>query len=225
MLLAAVAVLGAASCSGDDDPITTTTMVSATVATSGVGTTSMVPAPPPSTTAATSGSAVTATISVTTAPSAQTMLSISDEHLAFTAALPDDHAVVDSGRTDLAGDGACVSYWWQLAGDAFVEAWPASCEPGNADIGNGAYGHYRTPTDAPSAVPTGEVSTALGPAATFEQVYYECTNSCDEWPLDVAVIELSEPVDPEYPTVAVIMTGREATGDDLGTLLDAFGAG
>lgn len=221
-LLTAFFVTGAASCGGNAPPTPTITSTVA-VSTSGAGAITLASAPPPYT-AAPATTATQADAPATTV-SATTILSIADEHIAFTAALPDHHALIGSGRADGVGDGTCTSYWWQLDGGVTLEAWPASCDPANADIGNGSFGHYRSPADAPSPVPTGETSSVLGPATTFEQVYYECTNSCDEWPLDIAVIELSEPVDPEYPTVAVIMTDRDSTADDLAALLDAFGAG
>ncbi len=154
-----------------------------------------------------------------------TLIEFADDRLAFTLALPDEHALVDSGTDDFVGDGSCVGYWWQLAGGVLIEAWPASCDPENSEPGNGAYGHYRTLADAPAPTAGGAIETVLGPATLGEQVYYECTNACSEWPLDIAVIELSEPVDADYPTLAVISTGPEATLDDLRALLDAFGAG
>ena len=220
-LLAVAAAVGAAACGGDDAaaPSTSTSTSSEAAPTTAAGT-SVAPGPTsPTTPAATSAIGSTAP-ATTTAPA--TILAIDEPQLAFTAALPDHHAVVGSGR---GGEGSCSPYWWQLDGGVLVEAWPASCDPGNTGIGNGSHGHYRSPADAPAGTPTGEASSALGPATTFEQVYYECTNSCDEWPLDIAVIELSEPVDPEYPTLAVIMTDRDSTGTDLAALLEAFGAG
>lgn len=156
---------------------------------------------------------------------AQTWIDVADERLAFTLVLPDEHPVVNTLEHDLTGDGSCVSPLWQLAGGINIEAWPASCDPANSEPGNGSFGHYRTPADAPTPVDPIEVDTVLGPAEVFGQIYFECTNSCEEWELDVAVITLSEPVDDEYPTLTVIGTVESYTREDLLALLESFGAG
>ncbi|HWL43245.1 MAG TPA: hypothetical protein VNQ73_09895 [Ilumatobacter sp.] len=208
-----------AACGGDDatdDPPATATPAETTQE------------PPSTPSAGTQPPSATATPATPPAPSTtvpDTILSVAHEHLAFTLALPEEHALRASGHDDFAGNGSCVYYWWQLAGGVDIEAWPANCDPANSEPGNGSFGHYRTLADAPGLQSAGEAHTVLGPATLGEQVYYECTNSCVEWPLDIAVIELSEPVDAEYPTLAIVATARNATTDDLRALLAAFGAG
>jgi hypothetical protein len=84
-----------------------------------------------------------------------------------------------------------------------VEAVPASCEPSNSRPGNGNHGTYRTMDDVPEAEAITQVETAAGPASRFEQPYYECTSECSSFTDTVAIVELDEPVDPDYPTVVV----------------------
>ena len=225
--LVAVAVLGA--CGGDDssDPVVTVASTGATRATTAstavatTDSTSSVTASASTTPATTA--ATTSTVPATAAP--QTWIDVADARLAFTLALPDAHPVINTLEHDLAGDGSCVAPLWQLAGGINIEAWPATCDPANSEPGNGSFGHYRAPSDAPSPVDPIEVDTVLGPAEVFGQTYFECTNSCDEWELDVAVITLSEPVNDEYPTLTVIGTVKSYTRADLLALLESFGAG
>ena len=162
-----------------------------------------------------------------TAPTSipQTWIEVADDRLAFTLALPDEHPVINALTDDFAGDGSCVAELWQLTGGINIEAWPASCDPANSEPGNGSFGHYRTRSDAPTPLDPIEFDTVLGPAEVFGQTYFECTNSCDEWELDIAVITLSEPVNDEYPTLTVIGSVKSYTRDDLLALLESFGAG
>jgi hypothetical protein len=225
-LLALVVVAAVGACAGDDstDPVVTTATTRATTgATTAVAATnsaSSVTASAPTTPPA---EPTPATVPATDAP--QTWIDVADARLAFTLALPDEHPVINTLEHDLVGDGSCVAPFWQLAGGINIEAWPATCDPANSEPGNGSFGHYRTPADAPSPIDPIEVDTVLGPADVFGQTYFECTNSCDEWELDVAVITLSEPVNDEYPTLTVIGTVKSYTRADLLALLESFGAG
>lgn len=221
-LLALVVVAAVGACGGDDstDPVvstaTTRATTGATTAVAATNSASSVTASAPTTTP-------TEPTPATDAP--QTWIDVADARLAFTLALPDEHPVINTLEHDLVGDGSCVAPFWQLAGGINIEAWPATCDPANSEPGNGSFGHYRTPADAPSPLDPIEVDTVLGPADVFGQTYFECTNSCDEWELDVAVITLSEPVNDEYPTLTVIGTVKSYTRADLLALLESFGAG
>jgi hypothetical protein len=210
-----------AACGGDDsaDSVVTTAALNPPTP----APTSPPASPVPGTSAPATHVPGTQPATPTTAP--QTLIEVADERLAFTLALPDEHAVVNSGEHDLTGDGSCVAPLWQLAGGINIESWPASCDPANSEPGNGTFGHYRTAVDAPRPVDPIEVDTVLGPAEVFGQTYFECTNSCDEWELDIAVITLSEPVNDDYPTLTVIGTVESYTRDDLLALLESFGAG
>lgn len=217
--LVAVLCLALSACSGDDDTVTTT-----------APTTTSLPAPA-STTVPTSNvpatSLATTPTSSTPAPSTtmpDTLLSVADERLAFTIALPEEHVLTNSFEWD-EGD-RCVAPAWDLADGIAIEAWPASCSPvAERRPGNGRYGHYRTLADVPDPVDPVEVDTVLGPATVVGQLYYHCTDECKEWDLDIAIIELSEPVNHEYPTLTVIGTRRTFERADLLDLLEAFGAG
>ena len=202
-LLAGLALL--AACGGDDaaDP-TVVTGVTAPAA----------PTVPPS---------APVSAAATTLP--QTMISVTDSRLAVTLALPDAHPVINAGEHDFNLGAACTAPFWQLDGGVDLEAWPASCDPANSAPGNGDHGHYRGAADAPAPVDPVEVETGLGPAEVFGQIYYECTNSCAEWELDIAVITLSEPVNDEFPTLTVIGTRESFTRDDLLALIESFTAG
>jgi hypothetical protein len=217
-----------AACGGDDgaDPVTTTVIVEPTFHSTGpthppTVPPSMSPSSPPA--PATEPAAPADPSVPVTAP--QTLIDVADDRLAFTIALPDEYALTNTMVEDRSGDGSCVAQLWQLAGGVDIEAWPATCDPANEAPGNGSFGHYRTIADAPTPVDPVEVDTVLGPAEVFGQTYFECTNSCDEWELDIAVITLSEPVNEEYPTLTVIGTVKSYTRDDLRALLESFGAG
>lgn len=153
------------------------------------------------------------------------MIDVADGRLAITLALPDEHPVVNAGEHDFAFGPSCITPYWQLAGGIDIEAWPAGCDPANSEPGNGEHGHYRSAADAPSPIDPIAIDTVLGPAEVFGQTYYECTNSCTEWELDIAVITLSEPVSDEYPTLTVIGTVENLTRADLLALLQTFAAG
>lgn len=219
-LIAAAACLAVPACSSDD----TTTPTTAAAP-------SLPPPVPTATAAATTlpnplATSVTPTPPSTTPPSTEmpdTLLSVADDRLAFTIALPEEHVLTNAFEHD-AGDG-CVAPVWQLADGVNLEAWPAGCDPANARPGNGSYGHYRTLADVPEPIDPIEIESVLGPTTIVGQPYYECTNSCDEWNLDIAIVELSEPVNSEFPTLTVIGTRRSFERADLLALLEAFGAG
>jgi hypothetical protein len=82
-------------------------------------------------------------------------------------------------------------------------SYATSCAGDTSRPGNGRHGVYRTTADIPaewrSGAPT--VHTALGEATTFNQSYYECTNSCKDYTEPVAVITLAHPDDPAFPAL------------------------
>ena len=80
---------------------------------------------------------------------------------------------------------------------------PADCEVLREAPGNGYYGYFRTVADIPDAVVLTTVSTGVGTATIASYPYYECTNSCTHGSIQVAVIKLDSPVDPNYPTVQI----------------------
>lgn len=214
--LALLAGAALAACGGDDaaDPTVPVATPAATVAAGSAPVT-----------AATVPASVATPVEPTTTATPETMISVADERIAITLALPDEHPVINAGEHDFNNGPECMTPYWQLDGGVDLEAWPASCDPHNSNPGNGDYGHYRSAADAPAPIDPVEVETVLGPAEVFGQLYYQCTNECVEWDLDVAVITLSEPVNAEYPTLTVIAAAEDLTRDDLLALIDSFAAG
>jgi hypothetical protein len=98
----------------------------------------------------------------------------------------------------------------QEADGVRFSAVPKECQPRNYAPGNGQHGVYRTIADVSQPRDKRDISTRLGPAVTFNQRYYECTNSCKDWEEAVAIITLTSPVDPHYPTITVV---TERVGD------------
>jgi hypothetical protein len=98
----------------------------------------------------------------------------------------------------------------QVADRVRFSAVPKGCQPRNYAPGNGQHGAYRTIADVSQPRDRRDVSTRLGPAVAFNQRYFECTNSCRNWDEAVAIITLTAPVDPEYPTMIVL---TERVGD------------
>ncbi|MFB9410422.1 hypothetical protein [Dactylosporangium matsuzakiense] len=85
-------------------------------------------------------------------------------------------------------------------------AFAVDCEPRGGDNrrpGNGNHGLYRSALDIPADRQTGTVATPLGAATTFEQPYYECTNSCRHFTEPVAVIALDKPAHPRVTALTV----------------------
>lgn len=81
----------------------------------------------------------------------------------------------------------------------------------NTGLGNGRPGVYRTTADIPAeeAAAATQVRTALGDATVFTHPYYECTNSCKHWTVPVAVVTLSAPTDPRFPTLVIASNHAE----------------
>jgi hypothetical protein len=81
---------------------------------------------------------------------------------------------------------------------------PTSCQQRKRPTINGYYGMYAARDDV-AALPGVRNSTVpAGQLATFTETYTECTNSCSKHSLDVAVVFLSHPADPDLPAINVI---------------------
>lgn len=58
-----------------------------------------------------------------------------------------------------------------------------------------------------------------GTVVTFEQPYFECTQSCDHWREPVALITLHSPADRDYPTLVVRSDRAALDREDLERLV------
>ncbi len=103
-----------------------------------------------------------------------------------------------------------------------LTAQPTSCDADSGHRpGNGFHGVYRTSADIPDERRKGAVTvhTTLGDAIVFTQPYYECTNSCKDYTEPVAVISLTNPRDPSFPTLTVYSARGSIGRDRLITVL------
>ncbi|NUU21767.1 MAG: hypothetical protein HOV68_09670 [Streptomycetaceae bacterium] len=91
----------------------------------------------------------------------------------------------------------------------------------NTGLGNGRHGVYRTTADIPAEelASATHVVTPLGDATVFTHPYYECTNSCKNWTVPVAVITLTRPKTPDYPTLVIASDHAELDLDGLREVL------
>jgi hypothetical protein len=107
-------------------------------------------------------------------------------------------------------------------GSVWLVAYATSCSGGhNERLGNGHHGVYRTTDDIPESLRSGatKVNTVLGTATTFEQGYYECTNSCKDFGEPVAVITLDHPADGGVQALTAYSPYGSIDVEDLSTFL------
>jgi hypothetical protein len=97
--------------------------------------------------------------------------------------------------------------------DLRIEAVPTDCAlAGSIESGDGEHGRYRTIADVPEPIDVEEVDTALGPAVLFTQRYDDVEEA-------VAIVTLDEPVDPDYPTLAIRSDGGDFDREELRAML------
>lgn len=96
----------------------------------------------------------------------------------------------------------------------------------NTGLGNGRTGVYRTTADIPAdeAAVADHVRTVLGEATLFTHPYDECTNSCKHWTVPVAVITLTHPKDPRFPTLVIASHHDDLDTDALTEILGRLAA-
>ena len=80
---------------------------------------------------------------------------------------------------------------------------PADCDIHPEAAGNGNYGYYRTLADVADGTVVDTVVTGIGTATIVDVPYYECTNSCTEGVLRMALIAIDDAADPAYSTLQV----------------------
>ena len=153
-------------------------------------------------------------------------VTVSDDRLAFRLQI--DQPGVGIATIRATGETSeCPQVRYALQNEASIEAVASNCtlKPGtNNQIGNGRHGTYRTLADVAHPTGTTKQQTKLGPAEVFTQEYYECTNSCKRWNEPLAIVTLSQPAKPEYPTLVVRLGGQDASAADLTKLIGGLSA-
>jgi hypothetical protein len=94
----------------------------------------------------------------------------------------------------------------------FVQV-PSGCAIESRAPGNGFYGYFRTVADIPDAGKAQSVDTPVGDATIVSYPYYECTNSCTNGSITVAIITLDSPTDPDLPTLQIYQPLLISNGD------------
>jgi hypothetical protein len=126
-----------------------------------------------------------------------------------TAKLPPG-AHFDAARTQSLGDACTIAIVdiddQQGHGIAFVQLAPAGCERNGKQAINGFLGIYATQDDLAEQSNVQQRTVAAGRLATFNERYTECTNSCKNFGLDVAVVFLARPANPQRPAINIIDT-------------------
>jgi hypothetical protein len=102
---------------------------------------------------------------------------------------------------------------------------PADCAVESRAPGNGYYGYFRTVADIPDVGDPQTVSTPIGTATIASYPYYECTNSCTNGNITVAIIELDSPADQRLPTLQIFQPVLISNGDVAGIDLAGYVAG
>ena len=70
---------------------------------------------------------------------------------------------------------------------------PSDCDLQPEKAGNGSYGYYRTIDDVSDGRLVDTVTTGVGTATIVDVPYYECTNSCTDGVIRMALIALNDP--------------------------------
>jgi hypothetical protein len=91
-------------------------------------------------------------------------------------------------------------------GIAFVQLAPTGCERNGEQAINGFLGMFATADDLARQSGVQQRTVSAGRLATFNERYTECTNSCKNFDLDVAVIFLARPANPQRPAINIIDT-------------------
>ena len=103
---------------------------------------------------------------------------------------------------------------------------PADCELAVQAAGNGSYGYYRTVDDVADGQVVEIVRTGIGTATIVDVPYYECTNSCVDGVIRMALIEVQDPANPAYATLQVYQPVLISSGQqqdlDIAGYVDAI---
>lgn len=99
---------------------------------------------------------------------------------------------------------------------ALVQLAPAGCDRNGKPAINGFLGLFATADDVAHQTNVEQRTVAAGKLATFNERYTQCTNSCQTFGLDVAVVFLTHPVNPGRPAINVIDTTSLDGTDDSG---------
>lgn len=121
----------------------------------------------------------------------------------------------------------CTMLWGDVSdGEASVQLQLNStgCSGVGEDdqIGNGHHGVYVTLDDVREPFDVEEHDVTAGALTTFQQDYFECTNSCTDYRDHVGLLTLADPPDPDHPTLVLMDAKGEVPLDDLVDLADAI---
>ena len=106
----------------------------------------------------------------------------------------------------------------------FVQV-PADCAIESRAPGNGFYGYFRTVADIPDPAAPHTVETPVGTATITSYGYFECTNSCTNGKVTVAIIALDSPADPGLPTLQIFQPALIGSGELAGIDLNSYVTG
>lgn len=112
-------------------------------------------------------------------------------------------------------------------GDGYIvlEMHPANCDVEHSrgdQIGNGRHGEYVELEDVPDPLRVEEQDVPAGHLTTFSQIYFEATNSYNEYEDNVGLLELTTPSDPERPTLMLLDSKGELPMDGLVAVAEAI---
>jgi hypothetical protein len=136
-----------------------------------------------------------------------------------TATLPPGARFGSTNTLDLGGACAVATVNiddQQGHGIALVQLAPTGCDRNGRPAINGFLGLYATQDDLAQQSDVQLRTVPTGKLATFNERYTECTNSCKDFGLDVAVVFLAHPANPRRPAINIIDTTDLAGTDNSG---------
>lgn len=155
-------------------------------------------------------------------------ITLDDDHLSLSMNVPAGMGITSVTREGFGDEPQCATVQYRLGSELALESFASSCEAtdgessDNDTLRNGYHGKYRTMDDVTDPIDVTSVDTPLGPAHVFSQKYEEHTNLSRTWEEPAAIVELSDPADPEFSSL-VIRSDREALSrDDVVEILDSL---
>jgi hypothetical protein len=155
-------------------------------------------------------------------------ITLDDDHLSLSLSVPAGMGITSVTREGFGDEPQCATVRYRLGTELTLESFASSCEVTDDEssdydtLSNGYHGEYRTMDDVADPIDVTSLDTPLGPAHVFSQKYGEYTNLSRTWEEPVAIVELSDPADPEFSSL-VIRSDREALSrDDVVEILDSL---
>ena len=155
-------------------------------------------------------------------------IALDDGHLRLSLTVPDGIGITDVSRDGLGDEPQCTAIQYRLGRDLTLESFSSSCGETNEEASgddhliNGFHGEYRTMDDVPDPIDPVSVDTPIGPAHIFSQEYAEYTNRSRSWEEPVAIVELSEPEDPDFGSLVIRSDRGALSRDDVVEILDSL---